>query len=437
MDYSLLPKIQDADLKDKLVLVRVDHNVVKKGIIKDTERIDATIPTLFNIVLRGGKLILMTHNGRPKDKKTGAIQISNDDSIEPIVEYMKNKLGVRIVIPEWFIRADKGIEVVDEVCYKIVEDLRNSKIDIVYLPNTRWFRGEESGDEESEKLAKALAKLADVYVNDAFGSWQAHASTTLVAKYLPSYSGLLMQKEIFHLKELFQPKRPFVGIVAGAKFDTKIKPLNKLLELVDYLILGGVIYNAYLCAKYDIMIKGITETDMKFAREFVKRANEFPQRIVELPYIVESDTLDGKVPGKYRTHFLHDLKPGTELNYVLDISWESWELRHVKEVFSRANMFFVNAVMGLMPHFDEGTQRLYELVASNEKAMKTFGGGDTLQEFKALNYETYLKAVERPDYYFYTGGGAVLNSIEEGSAYGMEPVQALIENAKRLKAEKK
>ncbi len=431
MDYSLLPKVQDADLKGKVVLVRVDHNVVKKGIIKDTERIDATIPTLFNIVLRGGKLILMTHNGRPRNKKTGVITVSNDDSIEPIVEYLKSKLNVRVVIPEWYKRNDNGIEVVDEVCHQMVSDLKSGKIDIIYLPNTRWFRGEESNDEDTTILAEALSKLADVYVNDAFGSWQPHASTELITKYLPSYSGMLMQKEIFHLRELFQPKRPFVGIVAGAKFDTKIKPMNQLLELVDYLILGGVIYNAYLCAKYDIEIKGITETDMKFAREFLKRAKEFPQRIVELPYIVESDTLDGKIPGQYRTHFLHDLKPGTKLNYVLDISWESWELRHVKEVFSRANMFFVNAVMGFMPDFVDGTQRMYDLVAMNDHAMKTFGGGDTLQEFKALNYETYLKAVERSDYYFYTGGGAVLNSIEQGSAYGMEPVQALIENRKK------
>jgi phosphoglycerate kinase len=433
MDYTLLPKIQDADLKDKIVLVRVDHNVVKDGVIKDTERIDATIPTLFNIVLRGGKLILMTHNGRPRDKKTGAIRITNDDSIDPIVEYLRHKLSLRIAIPEWHVRKDNGIEVVDDVMIKIVKDLRAGQIDMIYLPNTRWFRGEENGNGDSEKLAKALASLADVYVNDAFGSWQPHTSTTLITTLLPSYSGLLMQKEIYHLKELFQPKRPFVGIVAGAKFDTKIKPLNQLLELVDYLMLGGVIYNAYLCAKYDISIKGITERDLKFARRFVKRSEEFPQRIVELPYLVESDTLEGKIPGKYRTHFLHDLKPGTKLNYVLDVSWESWELRHVKEMFDRANMFFVNAVMGYMPNFYEGTQKMYQMVAANKKAKKTFGGGDTLQEFKALAYETYLKAVERSDYYFYTGGGAVLNSIEEGSAYGMEPVQALIQNAEHLK----
>ncbi|MDP8231152.1 MAG: phosphoglycerate kinase, partial [Candidatus Zophobacter franzmannii] len=110
-----------------------------------------------------------------------------------------------------------------------------------------------------------------------------------------------------------------------------------------------------------------------------------------------------------------------------------WELRHVKEMFDRANMFFVNAVMGYMPNFYEGTQKMYQMVAANKKAKKTFGGGDTLQEFKALAYETYLKAVDRSDYYFYTGGGAVLNSIEEGSAYGMEPVQALIQNAEHLK----
>ncbi len=434
-----LPRIQDADLKDKIVLVRVDHNVVKNGVIKDTERIDATLPTLLNIALRGGKLILMTHNGRPVDKDTGKITISDDDSVTPIVEYMKSKLSLNIEIPKWFKREDNGIEVDDDSVYSLIEDLRKSKIDMIYLPNTRWFRGEESMNGDSDDLGKALANIADVFVNDAFGSWQPHTSTMKPTYYMPSYSGILMQKEITHLKQVFQPERPFVGIVAGSKFDTKIKPLNNLLEHVDYLILGGVIYNAYLAVKYNLKIKGITEKDLDSARAFLEKANEFPQRIVELPYIVESDVLGEKQAGKYRTHFIHDLKPGTELNYILDVSWETWSLRHIKEIFSRANMFFCNAVMGFAPYFTDGTKDLYEIISKNENAMKMFGGGDTLQEFKAVAYETYLKAIERDDYYFFTGGGAVLNSIEQGSPFGMQPVQALIDNQERyaLKATEK
>ncbi|OQY39802.1 MAG: phosphoglycerate kinase [Candidatus Cloacimonetes bacterium 4572_65] len=424
-----LPKIQDADLKDKLVLVRVDHNVVKDGIIKDTERIDATIPTLYNIALRGGKVILMTHNGRPMDRDTGHITVSESEAIEPIVKYIEHKLHIKISIPTWKERDDNGIEVDNASIAALIEDLKSNKIDMVYLPNTRWFRGEEPSNHDAEDFGHALADIADVYVNDAFGSWQPHASTMKPTYYMPSYSGILMQKEILHLKQLFLPKRPFVGIVAGSKFDTKIKPLNNLLEHVDYLILGGVVYNAYLAVKYDLKIKGISEKDLDHARDFVKRADQFPQRVVELPYIIESDVLGEKIPGKFRTRFIHDLEPGTELNYVLDVSWETWSLRHIVEIFSRANMFFCNAVMGFVPNFAEGTKMMYDMIANNDNAMKMFGGGDTLQEFKALNYETYLKAIERDDYYFFTGGGAVLNSIEQGSPFGMQPVQALIDNA--------
>jgi len=172
-----LPRIQDADLKDKIVLVRVDHNVVKNGVIKDTERIDATVPTLLNIALRGGKLILMTHNGRPVDKESGMITISDNDSVTPIVEYMKSKLSINIQIPKWFKREDNGIEVDDDSLYELIEDLRNNKVDMIYLPNTRWFRGEESMNGDSDDLGKALANIADVFVNDAFGSWQPHTST--------------------------------------------------------------------------------------------------------------------------------------------------------------------------------------------------------------------------------------------------------------------
>jgi|SRR5690554_2679100 len=432
MINSNLPRIQNADLRDKVVLVRVDHNVVKEGIIKDTERIDATIPTLFNIAVRGGKIILMTHNGRPLNKKTGKIEVSDNESIVPIVDYIKSKLSIRVEIPKWTLHKENGIEIDDASLKGLIEDLKGDKTDMIYLPNTRWFRGEESGGADSEELGKALANIADIYVNDAFGSWQPHTSTIKPTEHIPSYSGILMQKEISHLEQIFEPKRPFVGIVAGSKLDTKIQPLISLLEHVDYLILGGVIYNAYLCVKYGLKIKGISEKDLELAQGFLDEANKFPGRIVEPPYIVESDVLGEKIPGKYRTHFIHDLKAGTELNYVLDVAWETWSLRHIKDLFSRANMFFCNAVMGLVPNFYEGTKGMYNIISQNKRAIKMFGGGDTLQEFKALNYETYLKAIERDDYYFFTGGGAVLNSIEKDSPFGMMPVQALIDNKKKF-----
>jgi phosphoglycerate kinase len=143
----------------------------------------------------------------------------------------------------------------------LIRDLKDGKIDGVYLPNTRWFTGEEGNEEETDRFADQLAGLADIFVNDAFGSWQAHASTVAISKYLPSYAGFLMQREITNLDRIYSPQRPFVAVVAGSKFDTKIASLNTLLVKADFLILGGVMYNAYLSAKYGFKIKGVSESD--------------------------------------------------------------------------------------------------------------------------------------------------------------------------------
>jgi phosphoglycerate kinase len=116
------------------------------------------------------------------------------------------------------------------------------------------------------------------------------------------------------------------------------------------------------------------------------------------------------------------------LNYVLDADPKSFEMPEVKKVFDEAAMFFVNAVMGFTPNFGEGTAAMYSLIGINKKAKKLFGGGDTLQDFRNLLVNTYLAALDNETYYFFTGGGAVLNAIEEGSPFGMEPVQALIRN---------
>jgi phosphoglycerate kinase len=432
-EKPILPKIQDADLRDKVVLVRVDHNVVKKGIIHDPYRIDATMATLFHIVAKGGKMILMTHVGRPKDKKTGTINISEDSSVQPVVDYLQNKLSLTLKIPEFSKNESFGYMGIETSINHAIRDLKESKIDGIYLPNTRWFFGEEAKNEAADAFAYQLAGLADVYVNDAFGSWQPHASTVGVTKYLPSYAGLLMQKEINSLEQVLNPERPFVAVVAGAKFDTKIDSLFALLEKADYLVLGGVIYNAYLCAKYGFQINGIDETDLNSAKRFVEHANKYPDKILDLPFIVESDNLESKEEGKYRTHNIHNLPAGTKLNWVLDIDPVSFEERHIRDVFMNAKTIFVNAVMGYTPNFTLGTVAMDELIDLNKAGVKMYGGGDTLQELKKLLPGLYIVALDSPKYCIFTGGGAVLKSIEENSPYGMAPVQALIENKKNIK----
>src|SRR4030043_2420790 len=350
-----IPLIQDANLNDKLVLVRFDHNVVKDGEIRDPYRIDRTFGTLYNIVERGGRPILMTHVGRPKDKKTGEIRCRSGESVEPIVGYLEHKLHTTFHIPKFSIDSKLGITGIDTSINLAIRDLRERKIGGIYLPNTRWFQGEEAEGEVRDKFALQLAGLADILINDAFGSWQPHASTYDITKYLPSYAGFLMQREIINLNSVINPERPFIAVVAGAKYDTKIKPLYEIYEKCGRLILGGMIYNTFLCAKYGISIKGIQEKDIIAARDLVDK-DRVNKKIIELPYIVESDTMEGRIEGKYRTISIRDFHEGKKYGYVLDIDPESFKDPILAEALLGAKTIFVNAVMGYTPHFIAGSE---------------------------------------------------------------------------------
>jgi len=423
-----LPLIQDADLRNKLVLVRVDHNVVKNGQIRDPYRIDATLGTLYNIVERGGRIILMTHVGRPRDKETGHIKVEDDNSVQPVVEYLERKLYTKFVVPRFPVDPEWGIKEIDTSINLHIKDLLAHRIGGIYLPNTRWFQGEEDTGEKRKRFALQLAGLADVFVNDAFGSWQAHVSTFDITNHLPSFAGFLLQRELINLEHVLEPQRPFVAVVAGAKYDTKIGPLKQIYKKVDHLILGGIIYNTFLCAKYDVRVSGVSESDIKAAKELVTMDKE-AKKVIELPFVVESDTIEGRVEGKYRTINIKDFKKGSEYGYFLDVAHESFDAPGVAEVIGSAKTIFVNAVMGRTPHFFEGSEKLDRTIDQNRRAQKFYGGGDTLQEFKNLSPGLYLAAMDSAQYYFFTGGGTVLKAIEDGTPYGLEPVKALIENA--------
>ncbi|MBA4373218.1 MAG: phosphoglycerate kinase [Thermodesulfovibrio sp.] len=420
-----LPLIQDADLNNKIVLVRFDHNVVKKGEVRDPFRIDRTIGTLFHIVERGGRPILMTHVGRPKDKKSGIITCRPEESVLPIARHLEQKLHMKIHIPSFPADQEKGITGIDTSINLAIRDLRERKIGAIYLPNTRWFAGEETKGDAARNFALQLAGLADIYVNDAFGSWQPHASTCDITDFLPSCAGFLMQQEILNLSRVLNPVRPFVAAVAGSKYDTKIKPLYAIYEKVDQLILGGVIYNTFLCAKHDIRIKGVSEEDIKLAQDLVER-DRTQKKIVELPFVVESDVMEGRLEGKYRTISVRDFSPGKTYGYILDIDPRSFDDPAVSEAIGSAKTILINAVMGYTPHFTAGSQALDNTIDSNRDAMKMYGGGDTLQEFKDLCPGLYLSVMDNANYYFFTGGGTVLTAIEEGSPYGLKPVEALM-----------
>lgn len=429
MEQAIDPKVpllQDADVENKVVLLRVDHNVVKKGAIQDPYRIDQTIGTIFNIVERGGRPIIMTHIGRPK-AGNGKITVDQSTSVEPIAEYLERKLHTKIYCPGFRPEGDRGIRSIDTSINLAIRDLKEKRLGAIYLPNTRWFQGEESQTEQKEEFALQLAGLSDVYVNDAFGSWQSHVSTCDITRYLPSFAGYLMQKEIQNLNQVLTPQRPFIAVVAGAKYNTKIGPLNEIYKKVDKLILGGIIYNTYLCAKYGISINGIAPEDVEAAKNLVKMDKRH-HKILELPYLYESDTIEGKIEGKYRIRALEEFKKGRKFNYILDIAKESFSDPTISEALDSAKTIFVNAVMGYTPYFTEGSAALDSRIDHNTEANKLYGGGDTLQEFKNLCPGLYLSTLDNSKYYFFTGGGTVLKAIEEGTPYGLDPVKALIEN---------
>ncbi|MDR2368693.1 MAG: phosphoglycerate kinase [Deltaproteobacteria bacterium] len=419
-----LPLIDDIALEGKVVLARVDHNVVEKGQIKDSFRIDATYGLIHYIASRGGFPILMTHVGRTRDK-AGNIKTSPDTAVTAVVEYLNRKISGGFVVPGLKVSEPRGIESLPlEAVAPLLDKLRKRQIGGIYLPNTRWFAGEESKDEKTKALAKDLAALADVYVNDAFGSWQPHASTYDVATVLPSAAGFLMQKELIHLDLVLNPEKPFLAVVAGSKYDTKIGPLNKLYEKVDHLLLGGVIYNAFLAAKYGIEVQGVAQEDVDLAKGLVEK-DKGAGKILEPAAVVESPTLDRSEPAKVRVVKVADFKPGQKYGYFLDVAPEAFDQPALAQAIASARTVFVNAVMGLTPHFPEGSARAYSEIAKNAKARKLFGGGDTLTELKKLTPGVYLEALDDESYYFFTGGGAVLTAIESG-AYGLKPVAALL-----------
>jgi len=399
--------IRDVDVRGKRVLVRVDFNVpLDEGKVADDTRIQAALPTIRYLLDRHATLILCSHLGRPKG------QVDDSLKMDPVAERLAELL-------------EQPVTKLDDCVGPAVESAvrQAGSGEVMLLENTRFHPEEKANDPE---FARQLARLADLYVNDAFGSYRAHVSTYDVARLLPAYAGALLQKELKNLHKVLNPKRPFIAVIAGAKYDTKIGPLKSLYTQVDHLILGGLMYNTFLSAKYGVDIAGVSKEDRTLAMELVD-LDKKERKILELPYLVESDTTEGKNEGHYRTVSIDDFKKGKTVNYLLDMDPRSLEETAVKDAIHSAKTIFVNAVMGLMPSFFEGSQALYRLIAENGSAMKLFGGGDTLQELKNLCPGVYMEGLDAPETYYFTGGGSVLAAIEKGSPYRLQPVEALME----------
>jgi phosphoglycerate kinase len=407
------------------VLIRVDHNVVKAGKIEDPFRIDSTLGTLFHIVSRGGRPVLMTHVGRPRDKKTGRINCSRNTSVDPLVAYLQEKLRIKIETPPFSIQPDVGITDVDSSIQESIQRLKDRKLGAIYLPNIRWFQGEQTSGPERTEFAQQLSSIADIFVNDAFGSWQPDVSTFDIAKYLPSYAGFLMQQEVKNLNKVLDPTRPFLAIVAGAKYDTKIGPLKGLYQKVDHLILGGVIYNTFIGAESGVDIAGVPAEDVDLALELVL-LNKKKNKIVKLPFLVESKNFGERKEGTTRTIAVKSFRKGDRYAYILDAAPDSFHQKPIRDVIRSARTIFINAVMGLTPQFSDGSRALYEAIDENSGALKLYAGGDTLLELKNLCPGIYMRGLNNPDCYYFTGGGTVLKALEEGSPFRIKPVEPLV-----------
>jgi len=378
-----MPKrsVRDAEVKGKRVLVRVDFNVpIDRGVITDDTRIRAALPTIQLLRERGAKIVLCSHLGRPKGK------VDLQFSLEPIAEQLSQLMHTPITLAHAVSGPDaRGA----------VEALGDG--DIVMLDNVRFDPGEEAND---AALSERLARLADIYVNDAFGAaHRAHASTAGVAALLPSYAGLLMESEINALSNLLsEPERPFVAILGGAKVSDKLAVIEHLLDKVDTLLIGGGMANTFLLAAGISIGASLAEREMvDKARDIAAAAKEQSVALLIPSDAVVSPSMDSKgsivsVDDVPEDQAIFDIGPATISAFA--------------EVIAQARTIFWNGPMGVFekPSFNAGTKGIAEAVAASS-GFSVVGGGDSVAAIEQLGLAGKIGHIS-------TGGGASLEFVE-------------------------
>lgn len=392
MNKKTIRDIPEGELQGKRVLVRVDFNVPldENRNITDDTRIVESLPTIKFLLERGARVILVSHLGRPKGKP------SDEFRMDPIARRLEELLGWRVY---------KVNECVGENVRKAVAQLKSGEV--LLLENVRFYPEEEAND---ENFARALAELADVYVNDAFGAaHRAHASTAGVARFLPAYAGFLMEKELEALGEkLNNPVRPFLAILGGAKVSSKIGVLQKLLEKVDVLLIGGGMAYTFIKAMgYEIGKSLLEEGMIEEARKILETAKAKGVRL-ELPedFIVAPEGEEGvetrvvdwdKIP---RDMGGYDIGPKT--------------IEKFGKYIQGAKTIFWNGPLGLfeVDVFARGTTEIARKVAESG-AIVVVGGGDTVAAIKKAGVESKITHIS-------TGGGASLEFVEGRPLPGVE-----------------
>ena len=395
-DYKTL---DDAPMRGKRVLVRVDLNVpMDHGRVTDATRIERVLPTIREIAGAGGKVIVLSHFGRPRGQRTEV------DSLKPLCRELARQLGAPVAFAE---------DCVGEAAATAVAALKPGGV--LLLENTRFHAGEEQND---PAFAEQLAALGDVYVNDAFSAaHRAHASTEGVAHLLPAYAGRAMQAELDALtKGLEKPQHPVVAIVGGAKVSSKIDLLENLVGKVDALVIGGGMANTFLNA-IDIGVgRSLCEHDLApTAQRILDRARETGCAII-LP-------VDGVVAHEFKAgapHHTYGMDAIPSDGMILDVGAQSVD--RVKAAIDDAKTLVWNGPLGAfeIAPFDQGTVAAARHAAARTKAGKLVsvaGGGDTVA---ALNHA----GVAEDFTYVSTAGGAFLEWLEGKVLPGVEALKA-------------
>ncbi|MBM7713902.1 phosphoglycerate kinase [Siminovitchia sp. FSL H7-0308] len=376
--------INDLQVKGKRVFCRVDFNVpMDGGVIADDTRIRAALPTIRHLSDNGAMVILASHMGRPKGKIVEELRLA------PVAKRLEELLERSIHYTR---------EVIGEEVEKQVSELREG--DILLLENVRFHPGEEKNDAE---LAKAFANLAELYVNDAFGTaHRAHVSTEGVAKYLPSAAGFLIEKELEVLgNALSNPQRPFTAIIGGAKVKDKIGVIDNLLDKVDHLMIGGGLAFTFVKAQgHDIGNSLLEEDKIELAKSFMKKAEE-----KGVQFLLPIDAIVADSFSEHAQTKVVDIEQIPSGWLALDIGPKTTEL--YSNVIKKSKLVIWNGPMGVfeMEPFAQGTKGVAQALAEADNTYTIIGGGDSARAVEHFGLSEKMDHIS-------TGGGASLEFME-------------------------
>ncbi len=386
MNYNK-KSIEDIEVAGKRVLCRCDFNVpTKNGVITSDKRIVAAMPTIEYLVNHGAKVILCSHMGKPKGEWKPEL------SLKIVADRLSQLLGKEVIMAS---------DVAGEDAKAKAAALQNG--DVMLLENTRYIKGETKNDPE---LSKALAELADIFVNDAFGTaHRAHSSTAGVADYLPAVSGYLVQKEVSIMgKALANPERPFVAILGGAKVSDKLNVINNLLEKVDTLIIGGGMAYTFLAAQgYGIGTSLMDAEKVDYCKEMMAKAQAKGVKLLLPIDTVVASAFPSPIDGPVEVETVaSDAIPADKMG--LDIGEKTREL--FAEAAKTAKTVVWNGPMGVFenPTLAKGTIAVAQALADSD-AITIVGGGDSAAACEQLGFASQITHIS-------TGGGASLEFLE-------------------------